>query len=579
MTGYLIAEEGPLKGLVLNMKEGSEWILGRDPDESALVLADPSVSRKHAIFRLTPEGMILENLSSVNPSIHNGVVVTEAILLKKGDTIKIGANLFRFATEEAKEPSKLPETEESEIIPDSSVIQEGPMSFEPSGEARWLLKVISGPNAGAEFSLYPDNSYILGKDPNTSDVVFHDLSVSRQQAKLSVSNEQKVYLEDLQSRNGTYVNGELLSEKKELSSQDLVAIGTTSFLVIDQKLVNETIVSPPSFPNVPEKKPSDKLAANASAEKVSALQKNWKETIIPVKHLAVAGVFGLCLLFIVTSTFSLFQAEPITVKINHESDKVKTALTPFPSVQYFFNQASGRLFLIGHVLTVVEKQELSYAISTLPFIRSLEDTVVIDELVWQNMNALFLANPDWQAVRAYAPVPGKFVLKGYVQTQEQFQQLGEYINANFPYPNLIDNQVAVDSSLQMQIQSILAEAQYPAVMFTLTGGDLILSGRVDEADGDNFDAVVKTLQAIPGIISVKNFTVYGVVNSARIDLSDKYQITGFSRGNNNDQFVVINQKIYSLGDSLNGMLITDIQANTILLEKDGIKFKINYNLQ
>jgi hypothetical protein len=38
MTGYLIAEEGPLAGLVVRFEEGQEWILGRDPDEVFTVL-------------------------------------------------------------------------------------------------------------------------------------------------------------------------------------------------------------------------------------------------------------------------------------------------------------------------------------------------------------------------------------------------------------------------------------------------------------------------------------------------------------------------------------------------------------
>ncbi len=588
MTGYLIAESGPLTGLAIHFDEGTEWILGRDPDESTIVLEDPSVSRKHAICRLTPDGIILENLSSINPSLHNEKIITEPILLQEGDTLQIGGTHFRFVPKdsvktETEEPIPV-ETEsvpvEIKSAPEEDVIPEKDfISFENSSPARWLLKVISGPNAGAEFSLYPKASYILGKDPDISDVVFHDLSVSRQHAKLTITEEEQAFLEDLESRNGTYVNGALLTEKKELSSQDLVALGTTSFLIIDQEQIHETIVSAPSLPNIKEKPPVEIAPQETLVAEVPAVPKNWKNTIIPIKHLIIAGAFGLCLLFIVTSTFSLFQAEPITLKITHESDRVKEALLPFPSVQFSFNQASGKLFLIGHVLTIVEKQELSYALSILPFIRSTEDTVVIDELVWQNMNALFSSNPDWQAVSSYAPTPAKFILKGYVQTMEQYQQLTEYLNANFPYPNLLENKVAIEANLQLQIQSMLAESDYLSVNFSLTGGELVLSGRVDDRDSSDFALLVTKIEAIPGILTVKNFVVYSNIDSVRVDLSEQYKISGFSVGTNHELFVVINQKIYSNGDSLNGMIITDIQPHTIFLEKDGIKFKINYNLQ
>jgi len=96
MAGYLIAEEGPLSGLIVRFEEGNEWILGRDPDESSVVLEDSMVSRKHAICRLTPEGFLLENLSSVNPATQNGKIITEAVLLREGDIIQIGARFFVF---------------------------------------------------------------------------------------------------------------------------------------------------------------------------------------------------------------------------------------------------------------------------------------------------------------------------------------------------------------------------------------------------------------------------------------------------------------------------------------------------
>src|ERR1700689_600195 len=96
MAAYLIAEEGPLSGLIVRFEQGEEWILGRDPDEAGQVLEDPMVSRKHVICRLTPEGYLLENLSAVNPATQNGKVITEPILLREGDIIQIGSTFFRF---------------------------------------------------------------------------------------------------------------------------------------------------------------------------------------------------------------------------------------------------------------------------------------------------------------------------------------------------------------------------------------------------------------------------------------------------------------------------------------------------
>ncbi len=64
-----------------------------------------------------------------------------------------------------------------------------------------------------------------------------------------------------------------------------------------------------------------------------------------------------------------------------------------------------------------------------------------------------------------------------------------------------------------------------------------------------------------------------------INISQKYTISGFSIGDNDEQFAIINSKIFSPGDLLDGMQIIAIEPEHVLLEKDGIKFRIDYNLQ
>ncbi|MBM3192224.1 MAG: EscD/YscD/HrpQ family type III secretion system inner membrane ring protein, partial [Chlamydiae bacterium] len=68
-------------------------------------------------------------------------------------------------------------------------------------------------------------------------------------------------------------------------------------------------------------------------------------------------------------------------------------------------------------------------------------------------------------------------------------------------------------------------------------------------------------------------------STARIDLSDKYKVTGTSKVGNVNQFVVINGQILTMGDALDGMTITQIEPDSVLLEKEGLKYKINYNQQ
>ena len=88
--------------------------------------------------------------------------------------------------------------------------------------------MIAGPNAGAEIGIEKGRTYTLGKDPNSSDIVFQDLSVSRNHARLTVSADGIIEIEDLGSKNGTAVNGTVLAEKRVVTPQDLIALGTTA---------------------------------------------------------------------------------------------------------------------------------------------------------------------------------------------------------------------------------------------------------------------------------------------------------------------------------------------------------------
>lgn len=568
MAGYLIAEEGPVSGLIVRFEEGNEWILGRDPDAVGIVLEDPMVSRKHVICRKTPEGYVLENLSSVNPATQNGKIITEPVLLHEGDIIQIGNTFFRF--------SEQAPLGEEEVPAPPSFIEETPelssLNLPSLPETRWMLKVVSGPNAGAEFHMQTGGAYVIGKDPSICDVVFQDLSVSRQHARIFVDDGQNVFIEDLGSRNGTLVNGTVIASKQQLLSQDLVSLGTTSFLAIDREQAHETIVSAPQ-PMTPTK--AEAAAGTKEAEEV----RNWREMVIPKRHLVLLGVFG-CILFVsLVGIFSLFQSEPIETSVKHEGEHIAEIIKNYPDIQFSYNEGSGKLFLTGHVLTGIEKQELTYQLRGLPFLSDIEDTVVIDEYVWENMNALLITNPAWQGISIHSPSPGRFVMRGYLQTADQAQALSDYINMNFSYLDRLDNQVVVENNLMTQVESQLLEKGFNNVTYQLSNGELVLSGRVDGSDQSKFEHLIGQFKAVRGIRSLKNYVVYTSEDSSLVDLSSKYRVMGYSKKDGENHYVVVNGRILTMGDILDGMMITAIQPNTILLEKDGLKFKINYNLQ
>ncbi|MEQ1828128.1 MAG: SpoIIE family protein phosphatase [Pirellula sp.] len=83
------------------------------------------------------------------------------------------------------------------------------------------LDAITGPAMGRRY-LLENNQYILGRHPDC-DIVLESGSVSRQHAKISKSGTGFV-LEDLKSRNGSFVNGRLVGEPTKLLEGDIIRI-------------------------------------------------------------------------------------------------------------------------------------------------------------------------------------------------------------------------------------------------------------------------------------------------------------------------------------------------------------------
>ncbi len=69
----------------------------------------------------------------------------------------------------------------------------------------------------------------LGRDKG-AEIVLHDPEVSRRHARFE-SHEGFVYVEDLKSSNGTFLNGRRITEAIEIRQGDEIDLGTTRVLV------------------------------------------------------------------------------------------------------------------------------------------------------------------------------------------------------------------------------------------------------------------------------------------------------------------------------------------------------------
>ncbi len=99
-----------------------------------------------------------------------------------------------------------------------------------SGDLRQLkacLVVLAGPDLGRYFELAPA-SYLIGRAEH-ADIGLRDLGISRHHARL-IHEEIGVFIEDLGSANGLFVNGTRVTQRVALQEGDKLALGRGTIL-------------------------------------------------------------------------------------------------------------------------------------------------------------------------------------------------------------------------------------------------------------------------------------------------------------------------------------------------------------
>jgi ABC-type multidrug transport system ATPase subunit len=189
--------------------------LGRDAGCS-FVLEDPQVSRRHAELQWK-DGWQLVDLGSANGSFHNGQRIQRLQIDRRAE-IRLGhptrGVLLEF---------------EPLAVAAPSVEREGP------------TRAMGGGGDSADLDLGPltcshDASHTLrlGRGAD-NDVVLNDLSVSRHHAELVKLTDGGWELTDLQSHNGSFLNGHRI-DRARVEEFDLIGIGHQTFRLVEDHL-------------------------------------------------------------------------------------------------------------------------------------------------------------------------------------------------------------------------------------------------------------------------------------------------------------------------------------------------------
>ena len=199
--------------------------LGSDA-ECDIVIEEAEVESIHCEINVEQEEITLNNLSKKKSIFVNEFPITKSHSLKAQDVIRIGISELEIIDPlEELNQTRTPVTANKTVI-------------RPAISA-WMLKANSAPLAGQFFQVGNDST--IGREEG-ADIIVPLSFVSRIHATLTVKQD-KLYIEDANSSNGTFVNNDRV-KRSELHNNDVVRLDEFSFTVVgpEQKDVPLTAV-------------------------------------------------------------------------------------------------------------------------------------------------------------------------------------------------------------------------------------------------------------------------------------------------------------------------------------------------
>lgn len=176
---------------------------------------DLSVSAVHAKVYWKGGTLLLEDVGSRNGVYYRGLRLKKPHRMAPGDVYAIG-NCSLLCERIGKETER------------------------PAAKFH-KLECLNGDHAGRMFDIHADehgNPFSIGLDPANS-IRLPDMLVSRKHATLTVKENGDCWLKDLDSRNGTYVNGEPLHGKERLlKDNDKISIAYFDFRFLDRTVTH-----------------------------------------------------------------------------------------------------------------------------------------------------------------------------------------------------------------------------------------------------------------------------------------------------------------------------------------------------
>jgi S-DNA-T family DNA segregation ATPase FtsK/SpoIIIE len=244
------------------------------------------------------------------------------------------------------------------------------------GPAAATLRVLSGPDAGAEFSLPFGSSYI-GRERGI-DVRLNDGLVSKRHARINIGEQVEII--DMKSANGLLMGGEQVS-RTALSSADVVVLGDTAICIVPLQRLGGAAPSTPVIefnrsPRVVARYPGSEFPAPTPPKQPQALR-------FPLVALIAPLIMGPILFAATGNALSLvfIALSPILMIGTWLDHKLQTRSQLRNAIKQF-NES-----LDAFVASMHEKQRVQRAVrlTEAPAVAATIDSIQrLGQLMWTN---------------------------------------------------------------------------------------------------------------------------------------------------------------------------------------------------